>query len=79
MFVQHSLVAHLRTSISLLILSQSPSRQLIYPYHFLKDCKLGSAKCTNIHCTIRFLEAGDDVTFTVISRLWNGTMIEVSY
>lgn len=40
------------------------------------DCKLGSAKCTNIHCTIKFLEAGDDVTFTVISRLWNGTMIE---
>ncbi|RMX38988.1 hypothetical protein pdam_00008175, partial [Pocillopora damicornis] len=45
----------------------------------LKDCKLGSAKCTNIHCTIKFLEAGDDVTFTVISRLWNGTMIELGF
>ncbi|KAJ7389987.1 integrin [Desmophyllum pertusum] len=40
------------------------------------DCKLGSAKCTNIRCTIKFLQADDDVTFTIISRLWNGTMIE---
>ncbi|PFX21368.1 Integrin alpha-6 [Stylophora pistillata] len=40
------------------------------------DCKLGFAKCTNIHCTIERLKADEDVTFTVISRLWNGTMIE---
>mgnify|MGYP000748416375 CR=1 FL=1 len=43
-----------------------------------QDCETGTAKCTNIRCTIKFLKAGDEVTIRVISRLWNGTMIEVS-
>ncbi|XP_074622012.1 integrin alpha-6-like isoform X1 [Acropora palmata] len=46
----------------------NPSTQL--------DCETGTAKCTNIRCTIKFLKAGDEVTIRIISRLWNGTMIE---
>ena len=37
---------------------------------------MGSAKCTNIRCEINFLQPDNDVTFTIVSRLWNGTMIE---
>lgn len=37
-----------------------------------------TARCTDIRCTIKFLKADDDVTLTIVSRLWNGTMIEVS-
>lgn len=40
------------------------------------DCKAGTARCTNIRCTIKLLKADEDVTITVVSRLWNGTMIE---
>lgn len=40
------------------------------------DCESGTAKCTDIHCTIRSLKKDEDVTITVLSRLWNGTMIE---
>jgi len=40
------------------------------------DCESGTARCTDIRCTIKFLKADDDVTITVVSRLWNGTMIE---
>ncbi|KAK2570174.1 Integrin alpha-6 [Acropora cervicornis] len=48
----------------------NPSTQL--------DCETGTAKCTNIRCTIKFLKAGDEVTIRIISRLWNGTMIELT-
>lgn len=40
------------------------------------DCETRTARCTDIRCTIKFLKADDDVTLTIVSRLWNGTMIE---
>ncbi|KAK3712993.1 hypothetical protein QZH41_014118, partial [Actinostola sp. cb2023] len=43
------------------------------------DCKIGTARCTPIRCTMNKLTKGDEVSFVVRSRLWNGTLLEDYY
>ncbi|KAI4457290.1 integrin alpha [Holotrichia oblita] len=54
-----------------IIASDGKKRKIV-----VMDCKLNTAKCIEIRCSVKKLNKRTGTTITLISRIWNSTLVE---